>query len=58
MTRETVEQLKARLKREEREKEEFEQEWPQMRTQMLRERALEGDSAVRREQRERSLKAF
>jgi len=38
--------------------EEFEKEWPQMRTQMLRERALEGDSAARRQQRERILRAF
>ena len=121
MTRKTIEQLKARLKREEREKEkafqktleeirerqaefraeqeekeraeeqkrqklhddlrhkreqemkssaymawldaggkadEFEMEWPQMRTQMLRERALQGDSTVRREQRSRNVRAF
>jgi hypothetical protein len=38
--------------------EEFEKEWPQMRTQMLRERALQGDSAVRREQRTRNVRAF
>ena len=38
--------------------EEFEREWPQMRTQMLRERATQGDSAARREQRQRSLKEF
>jgi len=38
--------------------EEFEREWPQMRTQMLRERALEGGSAVRREQRSRNVRAF
>jgi len=29
-----------------------------MRAQMLRERALEGDSAARRQQRERILRAF
>jgi hypothetical protein len=38
--------------------EEFEMEWPQMRTEMLRERALEVDSVAGRQQRERSLRAF
>jgi hypothetical protein len=38
--------------------EEFEREWPAMRTQMLRERATQGDSALRRGQRQRSLKEF
>ena len=38
--------------------EEFEGEWPEMRRQMLRERALEGESAARRQQREHNLRAF
>jgi hypothetical protein len=37
---------------------EFEQEWPAMRTQMLRERALSRDSEARREAHERNLRAF
>jgi hypothetical protein len=38
--------------------EEFEREWPQMRTQMLKERALSGGSEARREAFERNAKAF
>lgn len=39
-------------------KEEFEQDWPEIRRQMLRDRALEGGSAARREQREHNIRAF
>ncbi len=38
--------------------EEFEQEWPKMRSQMLRERVLGRDSEARREAFERNIKAF
>jgi hypothetical protein len=38
--------------------EEFEREWPAMRTQMLKERALSHGSDARREASERNLKAF
>ncbi len=38
--------------------EEFEEEWPQMRRQMLRERALEGDSEARQEFRRHNIRAF
>jgi hypothetical protein len=38
--------------------EEFEREWPAMRTQMLRERALSRGSEARREAFERNVKAF
>jgi hypothetical protein len=38
--------------------EEFEREWPAMRTQMLRERALSCGSEARREAFERNVKAF
>ena len=38
--------------------EEFEREWPAMRTQMLRERALRCGSEARREAFERNVKAF
>lgn len=37
---------------------EFEEEWPSIRTQMLREHALEGDFAARRETRGRGIRAF
>jgi hypothetical protein len=39
-------------------KEEFEQEWPEMRKQMLRERALGRDSEARRETFWRNVRAF
>jgi len=38
--------------------EEFEREWPAMRTQMLRERALSRGSEARREAFERNVKAY
>ena len=38
--------------------EEFEQEWPQLRREMLKERALGGASQERREAFERSVRAF
>jgi len=38
--------------------EEFEQEWPQLRREMLKERALGGVSQERREAFERSVRAF
>jgi hypothetical protein len=38
--------------------EEFEREWPAMRTQMLRERALSRGSEARRQAHERNLRTF